>query len=147
MIRDKFREFDQDLLAKTSRFHVIFGHRYVANRPFLNAEGNDQFVFDGGVWINSRWSIGGYIRWNEKDLKLEEWQISATRDMHDFLLDFGYNVRNSLIGNSNKELFFLFRLKAFPQAPLKSGNRASFSEPRIGTTVAGSSQAPAPFEA
>ena len=147
MRRDRFRELDQDLLAKAGRFRLVFGHRYVSNRPSLNVEGNDQFVFDGEAWLNSRWKVGGYIRWNEKNLKLEEWQISATRDMHDFLLDFGYNVRNSTVNRFNNEFFFLFRLKAFPQTPLKSGNRASFSEPRIGTTVAGSSQAPPPFEA
>ncbi len=147
MFRDRFREIDQDFIARTGRFHVLFGHRFVATNPFLNAKGSQQFVFDGGVWLNSRWKVGGYIRWNAEKHNLDEWQISATRDLHDFLLDFGYNVRNSLIDRSNKELFFLLRLKAFPEFPLKSGNRASFSEPRIGTTVAGSSQAPPAFEA
>ncbi len=149
MFRDKFREFNQDLLAKKGRFHVLIGHRFVARRDSINANGNNQFVFDTGVWLNTRWKVGGYLRWDAEDHKLEEWQISATRDLHDFLLDFGYNVRNSNIRTSNKELFFLFRLKAYPQFPLKSGNRASFSEPRIGTTVAGSNQTsnPTPIDA
>ena len=147
MIRDKFRQFNQDLIARTGRYHILFGHRYVARSSYLNAEGNQQFVLDTGAWVNTRWAIGGYVRWNAEHNKLEEWQISATRDLHDFLLDFGYNVRNSLIDRSNKELFFLLRLKAFPAFPLKSGNRASFSEPRIGTTVAGANQAPSAFEA
>ena len=138
MVRDKFREFNQDLTAKKSRYHALFGHRLVTERSFINARGNNQFVFDAGVWLNDLWQVGAHVRWDAQDQELEEWQISATRDLHDFLLDIGYNVRNSEIDSSNKELFFLFRLKAFPQYDLKSGNRASFSEPRIGSTVAGS---------
>ena len=147
MVRDRFHELNEDLLARKGRFHVLFGHRLVPQRKFLNAEGNNQFVFDTGWWLNTRWKIGGHIRWDAESHDLEEWQISATRDLHDFLLDFGYNVRHSDINRSNKELFFIFRLKAFPEYSLKSGNNASFSEPRIGTTVAGSNQAPAGFEA
>ncbi len=143
MTRDNFREFNQDFVAHTGRFRFVFGHRSVAKSLYLNLDGNDQFVFDANVWINTRWSVGGYIRWNQSSVNIEEWQISATRDLHDFLLDFGYNVRNSLIDDSNKELFFLLRLKAFPQYPLRTGNRASFGQPRIGTTVAGSNQASA----
>jgi lipopolysaccharide assembly outer membrane protein LptD (OstA) len=139
MIRDKFREFNQDLMARKGRFHVLFGHRLVTKRTFIGAKGNNQFVLDAGVWLNNLWKLGAHIRWDAEDHELEEWQIAATRDLHDFLLDLGYNVRNSDIDNSNKELFFLFRLKAFPQYDLKTGNRASFAEPRIGTTVAGAS--------
>ena len=142
VMRNQIRELNQDLILKTGRFRFVFGHRWVETRDFLNAPENNQFVFDGSVGLNERWRVGGYIRWDAVSAHLEEWQISATRDMHDFLLDFGYNVRSSLIDNSNKELFFLFRLKAFPEFPLRSGNRASFAEPRIGTTVAGSNQFP-----
>lgn len=141
MIRDKFREFNQDMLARKGRFHFLFGNRYVAKREFLNVDANNQFVFDGGYWLNDKWKVGAHLRWDQEKHELQEWQISATRDLHDFLLDFGYNVRNSDIDESNKELFFLFTLKVFPQYPLKSGNRASFAEPRIGATVAGSNQA------
>ncbi len=140
MNRDRFREFNQDLLIRKGRLRVLLGHRSVPSNKFLNAQGNNQFVFDASWWLNERWKIGGYVRYDQERHELEEWQLSATRDLHDFILDFGYNVRNSDIDNSNKEFFFLFHLKAFPEFPLKSGNRASFSEPRIGTTVAGSNR-------
>lgn len=140
MKRDNFREVNEDLLIKTKKWRILLGHRLVAKNRLLGADGNSQFVFDGSYWINTRWQIGGYVRWDAEDHELEEWRVSFTRDLHDFLLDFGYNVRNSDIDNSNKEFFFLLRLKAFPEYPLKSGNRASFSEPRIGPTVAGSRQ-------
>jgi len=61
--------------------------------------------------------------------------------MHDFILDFGYNVRNSAKSSSNKELYFNFRLKAFPIIGFHSGRRASFAEPRIGDTYAGGNEA------
>ena len=138
MMRNKFRELNQDLMARKGRFHVLLSHRLVTKHDFIGALGDNQFVFDTGYWINERWELGAHVRWDAVDHKLEEWQIAATRDLHDFLLDLGYNVRNSDISSSNKEIFFLFRLKAFPGYPLKAGNRASFSEPRIGSTVAGS---------
>lgn len=144
MTRDRFRELNQDLLIRKGRLRVLFGHRWVPSRKFLNAEGNNQFVFDASWWLNTRWQIGGYVRFDQEKHEMQEWQISWTRDLHDFLLDFGYNVRNSDIDNSNKELFFLLRLKAYPEYDLKSGNRASFGEPRIGTTVAGSNSVQVP---
>lgn len=142
MERDKFHEFNQDLLLKAERLRILFGHRFVGRRDFLGIPRDDnQFVFDGSYWLNDKWKVGGYIRFEAESHELEEWQISATRDLHDFLLDFGYNVRNSDIDESNKEFFFLFRLKAFPEYPLKAGNRAEFAEPRIGQTVQGANQA------
>ena len=45
-----------------------------------------------------------------------------------------------LINSSNKGLFFNFRMKALPTLALRSGPRASFSEPRIGETVAGANE-------
>ncbi len=139
--RDKFHEFNQDILVKAERLQMLFGHRFVGRREFIGIpEADNQFVFDGGYWLNDKWKVGGYVRFEAESHELQEWQVSFTRDLHDFLLDFGYNVRNSDIDNSNKEFYFLLRLKAFPEYPLKVGNRASFSEPRIGQTVSGANQ-------
>ncbi len=142
MERDQFRIANQDIKLRTRRFSVIFGNRFI--RDFPSIAGSNQFVFDGRWTINPLWSLGGYIRWDPKKDGLQEWQISATRDLHDFILDFGYNVRDSSIDSANKTLFFDFRLKAFPNLGLHGGgNRSSFSEPRIGETVAGSNSSPA----
>jgi len=142
-----FRVFNQDLVMRTRRLRFLFGHRYV-NDPhvptrFGEIETSHQFIFDVRYMINPLWQIGGYVRWDANQQELEEWQVSARRDLHDFLLDFGYNVRNSSISSSNKELFFSLRMKAFPHYPIRSGSRASFAEPRIGETVAGANQSPA----
>lgn len=138
MERDRFRVFNQDLLVRTRRFKILFGHRF--SNDIGESRGSNQFVFDGRWVINPLWTVGGYIRWDTKKEELQEWQISATRDLHDFILDFGYNVRHSDLAESNKTIFFNFRLKAFPEVTVHSGNRASFSEPRIGETVAGVNQ-------
>ncbi len=128
------RIFNQDLLFKKGRFKVVFGYRRI--RDFENFGGNEQYLFDGSYIINPLWTVGGYMRWYAGDV--QEWQLIATRDLHDFILDLGYNVRNSDIQDNSKEIFFNFRLKQFPELALRSGSRASFSEPRIGQTVAGS---------
>lgn len=132
----EMRVFNQDIVFRRSRFTLIFGYRFI--RDFIDLAGSEQFVFDGKYVINPLWSIGGYLRWDSSEL--DEWQIFASRDLHDFIFDFGYNVRNSEIENSNKELFFDFRLKAFPVLSLRSGRRAGFGEARIGETVAGANQ-------
>lgn len=144
MERDQFRAFNQDLLARTRRFKFLFGYRYLKDARIVSQgaiETSHQFVFDARWVLNPLWQIGGYIRWDADQQELEEWQVSASRDLHDFIFDFGYNVRNSEINSSNKELFFSFRMKAFPQYVLHGGgSRASFAEPRIGETVAGANQ-------
>ncbi|MBI3306814.1 MAG: LPS-assembly protein LptD [Candidatus Omnitrophica bacterium] len=141
MERDAFRILNQDLLMKVRRLKIIFGHRYTNSIGEL--QGSSQFVFDGRWVINPLWTVGGYLRWDSETQDLQEWQLSATRDLHDFLFDFGYNVRNSDISNSNKTLFFNLRMKAFPFIHIRGGgNYSSFGEPRIGDTIAGANQSP-----
>ena len=58
--------------------------------------------------------------------------------MHDFILEFGYNVRNSSIRSGNSEVYVNFFMKEFPGLALRSGRgRANFAQPRIGETVDG----------
>ncbi len=136
------RVLNQDIIAHLKKFRFLMGQRIVHGEERTN--GNHQLIFETDFQLNTRWSLGGYTLWNPDQEELEEWQVFATRDLHDFLLDLGYNVRNSAIRNSNSELFFNFRLKAFPEYNLHSGQRASFASPRIGETVAGSTSAPVP---
>lgn len=135
-----FRMFNQDIVARGKKFRVIFGHRTLNDIP--GQTGSNQFVFDSNYQINKLWGVGGYIRWDAKDRGLEEWQLSASRDLHDFILRFGYNVRDSLIDHRNRTLYFQFFLKAFPEIGISSGGgNASFEPPRVGETVSGSNQA------
>ncbi len=136
--RGALRVLNQDVLVRKGRFRLLFGHRFFNDFPGLT--GSNQFLFELSYTINALWQIGGYTRWDIQDDGLEEWQISASRDLHDFILDFGLNVRQSDIARNSKEVFFNFRMKQFPDYNLHTGSRASFSGPRIGETVAGANQ-------
>lgn len=115
----------------------------------LNDQGSSQQITMDAVYdVNALWDLGGYLRWEINDSRLEEWELRAQRDLHDWLLDFGFNVRNSDRTDDNqelnKEVFVQLRLKAVPDIELKTGHRATFAEPRIGRTVSGSNEAPPP---
>lgn len=129
---DQFHNFDLDLSVHQDR-----KWRFDVQQRFLK-EGSKILTLDGMYKINDLWGIGGYMRteFDERNV-IEEWEVRATRDLHCWFLDFGYNVRNSDIDSSNRELFFQLTLKAFPEYPLKSGNHASISRSRIGNTVSG----------
>jgi hypothetical protein len=140
---DHFRVFNQDLkVYATQKLNLIFGHRFIRDLTDLSGnqvEGSNQFIFEGDYRLNQLWKLNGYIRWDGSEMDLEEWQIGASRDLHDFIFDFGYNVRNSSIVGSNQTLYFDFSLKAVPMLHVSGGDsRASFEAPRIGETVAGS---------
>lgn len=139
------RSWTDDILIRTGKWRFVFGHRYAEEyynfMEDLIIPKSQQFVFDTKYQLNHLWELGGYIRWDTGGEGLQEWQVSASRDLHDFILDFGYNVRNSLINSNNNELFFRFRMKAY--APINfgvGGGRAEFGEPRIGETVQGANQ-------
>lgn len=131
-----------DMLIRKGPWKLIFGYRYM--HPHFDGYSEQQIpeskelVFDTRYQINHLWEVGGYIRYDTSTSGIQEYQVSATRDLHDFILEFGYNVRNSWINNNNNQLFFNFRMKGIPGISLSAGGgRASFSEPRIGETVAG----------
>jgi lipopolysaccharide assembly outer membrane protein LptD (OstA) len=150
--RGQLRALTQDVKIRVNeKLWLIFGQRF--GQHFLDQTAVDQFVFDGTYTLNRLWDLGGYIRWDQKTMDLEEWQVKATRKMAcEWVLDFGYNVRNSDIQNNNHTLFFDFYLRPFPNLALSAGgSRASFAPPVIGDTVAGanaaySSSQPNPYD-
>jgi len=134
--------WNHDIAIRTGKWRFLFGQRYVHDYydwyTDQDISTSHEFVFDLQYRLNHLWAVGGYIRWDTASNSYNEWQVSASRDLHDFVLDFGYSVRNSLIDSNNNTLFFTFRMKALPNLALSGGNgRATFSEPRIGDTVAG----------
>ncbi len=154
-----------DLVFDPGRFQITISHRYrndrthdgrfVSNlevlRPHLvldDASTDHQLTVDVVYDLNTRWDLGAYARWQVNDNVLEEWELRAQRDLHDWLLDFGFNVRNSERTDAktelNKEAFVQLRLKALPDIELKTGHRANFADSRIGRTVSGSNEAPTP---
>lgn len=132
---NELRSFNHDFVTKFKRFTFMFGQRYISNIGTI--PGGDQFIFQTSWVINPLWTVTGYLRWDAKQSGRDEYQVMATRDLHDFILDFGYNLRSSAISSSNKEVFFDLRLKAFPLLNLRSGSRSTFAEPKISPTVDG----------
>lgn len=130
------RVVNQDLLLRLKKWNFIFGHRSVGK--FVDIDASDQVVFQIEYILNPLWTVGGNIRYNKNNF--DQWQVMARRDLHDFILDFGYNRTSSEIETNSNEIFFNFHLKAFPQLDLRAGRRSSFAPPRIGDTVAGSNQ-------
>lgn len=134
-----------DMLIRTGPWKLVFGYRYMHPHydwySALQIPQSNELDFDLRYKINHLWEVGGYLRWDTSSTGIQEYQVSATRDLHDFILEFGYNVRNSWVNNNNSNLFFNFRMKGIPGVNLRAGGgRATFSEPRIGETVAGANQ-------
>lgn len=140
MVSDQFRFADIDIIWEKDPIRLLLNHRF--DKQDVNFGGRSLLTFDAMYRLSPLWSVGGYMRTEFDSGQVEEWEIRASRDLHDWYLDFGYNVRNSDIDSSNKEVFIELRLKAFPQFPLKAGNRASFSRPRIGHFVSGANEPP-----
>ena len=140
-----------DLVFEPGRLQLGLGHRYSSNLKTTTAEGRDtdsQLTVDVNYDLNERWDVGGYIRWEANENVLEEWEIRARRDLHDWILDVGFNVRDSdrtdLEHTFNKEVFVELQLKAIPEVSLKTGHRSSFSGPRIGRMYSGVQEGPLP---
>lgn len=146
---DFYKEFlkftSNDMIIRKGPMRLVLGYRYMHphydSYSALLIPKSQELIADLRYQINRLWEVGGYIRWDTSTSGIQEYQVSAARDLHDFILEFGYNMRNSLINNNNNQLFFDFRMKGVPGAQFhQGGGRASFSDPRIGETVAGSNQ-------
>lgn len=143
--RSAIRRWNHDIAIRTGKWRFLFGQRYVDDffdwMTDQDIAKSHQYVFDLQYKLNHLWALGGLIRWDTAENSYDEWQVSASRDLHDFVLDFGYSVRNSKIDANNNTLFFTFRFKALPTLVTGAGgSRATFSEPRIGETVNGANQ-------
>ncbi|MBP9864947.1 MAG: LPS assembly protein LptD [Candidatus Omnitrophica bacterium] len=140
-----FQVFNQDLITRLGRAKFLFGNRFVQNPETISSAGaldvSNLVLFEASYQLSKLWKVGGYISFDADSAILQEWQVSATRDLGClWLLDFGFDVRNSDISESNKELYFNLRMKNYPDFGLRTGSRATFADPRIGETVAGANQ-------
>lgn len=166
------KRVDQDIIFRKGKWRFLFGysqvHDYFDYATDLSVQKSQQFIIDARYKVNPLWMAGGYIRWDTSDRNrlnnlvwtpemdsvsngfqgygIQEWEITATRDLHDFLLDFGVNARHSLVNsaNSNKNkmnhTFFVRFIMKDTGIGIGSTGRAPFCAPRIGETVAGASE-------
>ncbi|OGW79391.1 MAG: hypothetical protein A3G33_03365 [Omnitrophica bacterium RIFCSPLOWO2_12_FULL_44_17] len=135
-----------DAIFEPGNLFLAIGHRYIKTRETSGTIDNkdNQITVDAMYKLNSRWSLGSYARYEATEADWQEWELRARRDLHDWWLDFGLNVRNSertaADKQLNKEIFVELILKAYPAINLHTGHRASYSNPRISDTIEGSSQ-------
>jgi hypothetical protein len=166
------KRMDQDVIIRKGKWRFLFGYSHVHDyydwATDVNIQKSQQFIFDARYKVNHLWTAGGYIRWDTSDRNrlnnlvwtpgmdsvtngsqgygIQEWEVSAIRDLHDFILEFGLNSRHSLVNsaNSNKNrmnnsVFVKFTMKAIPIGIGQAG-QAPFCAPRIGETVAGANE-------
>jgi len=139
-----------DAVVKTKYIDFSTNHRYVmTTSEELAADSRfsketNVIAFKGETRLNNRWKIAGYFRFDARRHDWREYEWEIIRDLHDWTIHFGQNIRHSEVNFLNHELFFEIQLNALPGAGFTSGQRANFADARIGETVSGANQSPAP---
>ena len=119
-------------LNPTDDFSMAMGYRYEKKIP----EPRNQYTFDLMYRINPKWRIGLYERLNFQDFSIEEQQLSITRDLHCWEVEFVYNVEGENIFEDEFTVWFAFKIKAFPD--LQLGLSQSFSKRAPGAAASSS---------
>lgn len=163
---------DQDIIVRKGKWRFLFGysqvHDYFDFDTDVAVQKSQQFIIDARYKANPLWMLGGYIRWDTSDRTrldndiwqsnynsvtngsqgygVQEWEVSAIRDLHDFLLEFGLNSKHSLSNSVNDDkndmnntVFARLTMKGVP-ASIGQAGQAPFCAPRIGETVAGANE-------
>jgi hypothetical protein len=166
------KKAEQDVILRKGKWRFLFGYSHVHDYfdYFTNQaiQKSQQYIFDARYKLNHLWLVGGYIRWdsaNQPNLNEQNWQngfnsvtnnvqghgvqeyeISAIRDLHDFTLEFGVNSRHSFLNsasdnknNLNYTVFARFTMKGVPLSFGQAG-QAPFAAPRLGQTMAGANE-------
>ncbi|MFH1799426.1 MAG: LPS assembly protein LptD [Candidatus Omnitrophota bacterium] len=166
------KKAEQDIILRKGKWRFLFGYSQVHDYfdYFTNQaiQKSHQYIFDARYKLNHLWMVGGYVRWdsaNQPNLGDQNWQngynsvtnssqghgvqeyeVSAIRDLHDFILEFGVNSRHSFTNsvsdnknNMNYTVFSRFTMKGVPLSFGQAG-MSPFSAPRIGETVAGANE-------
>jgi len=82
--------------------------------------------------INEKWSLRAYERFDLNSKKQEELQLTVSRDLHCWVAELTYSIGNNLM---TQGLFFVMKLKAFPDYPV--GLKQTYSTPRFGDAGTG----------
>ncbi|MFQ5951900.1 MAG: LPS-assembly protein LptD [Candidatus Omnitrophota bacterium] len=90
------------------------GYRYEKLTP----RPRNQFTFDLNYTLNPKWKVGWYERLNLERGIIEEQQISVTRDLHCWELEFVYDVDGSNFIKDDFTIWLAFKIKAFPDLQL-----------------------------
>lgn len=134
-----FREHSFDLVIEPlddDKIRFVLSQNYLRENPSISGSETSNIVATDFTYkLNELWKLGTYIRAELDDFKTEEWELRAIRDLHDFILTTGINVRKSDFRGgegTNKEAFIELTMKAFPSVTMGVGSRSSITRPRIG---------------
>lgn len=83
-------------------------------------------TLDGAYRINDKWKFRLYERYNISKRAFEEQEYTIYRDLHCWVFELIYDIKSL----DEQTLWFVFRLKAFPDYPI--GVRRTYSRPRFG---------------
>jgi hypothetical protein len=142
VITDSFTDAE---IQYKDKLNVVLAFEYVKDKDINGISGPESLELittDVTYKINPRWAIGGYIRYDIHENLVKEYEARLSRNLHCWLLDFGWNSRRSdrvegTRQTSDNEIFLMLTMTAFPDFSYDTGNRSSISRPRIGTYVAG----------
>ncbi len=93
---------------------------------------DDQITTQLDYKINPKWKFSIYRRFDIMNNILKEQQYTITRDLHCWEMDINFNERSG----EGSEIWFVFRLKAFPDMGLDFGT--SFNKRKAGSQSSGS---------
>jgi LPS-assembly protein len=115
---DKFTRVTSDIIARKDDYEFSLGHRYEAGN---STQVTGQFIYN---W-NDKWKFRTYQRWELKSKDIQEQEYAITKDLHCWLMDIIFNQRE----NEGNSIWVVFRLKAFPQLPIKIST--TYNEPKV----------------
>jgi len=122
-------EVSVDLVANGGeKWSVSTGLRYADTESFQST----LVTMDIRYKINEKWSLRAYERFDLNSKKQEELQLTVSRDLHCWVAELTYSIGNNLM---TQGLFFVMKLKAFPDYPV--GLKQTYSTPRFGDAGTG----------
>lgn len=104
------KSLNTDLFANDpeDKWRVGLGHRY-------EEKSSSQLTTELAAQITPKWRCRVFERYEFKGNDFKEQEYSITRDLHCWEAEFSYSIRDT------HTFWFIFRLKAFPELPLKLG--------------------------
>lgn len=127
-------EVNLDLYALGGeKWRLDFLHRYEKDL-------SNQLTTKLSWQVHPKWKIELYDRFGVNDRQFEEEEVIVSRDLHCWEGSVGLNVRDTEDlerPRAEVTVYLALRLKAFPEAPLELGNKASISHRLIGSRRSG----------
>ena len=122
---------------KSDHWRIGFSYRFEDDHL---AGSNSQFTTDSYYRLGPKWKISSYQRFkknsNEGTFSLEEQNYVLERDLHCWIAELNYQMRETdgLEVDQEHRVWLVMRLKAFPELPLKMFSKR-YEQPRAGVDL------------